>query len=155
MGHRVHMISPASGVGEPPPPQQPFKIQRIALLNWKNGTKTLLWQAEEEEEEVERRRRRPLEEEEEGGDEGGRGHLYAVWCVGNALTCRVRPNVIRMHRHLILIYPWAYSARFLVTLITRNSHWEVGEEAILIYIAGHGQFYGTFRPDENGDSGRG
>ena len=81
----LHMYSTASGVGEPPP-QQPYKIQRIALLNWKNGTKTLFWQ-----EEVDRLRRW----EAEVNYEDDRGRLYVVWCVGNAFTCKVKPDVIR------------------------------------------------------------
>ena len=64
------------GVGEPPPQQrQKFTIERIALVNWKNGTKTLFWQ------------------EEEGNHEGGSGQLFVVWCLGNAFTCKVKAYV--------------------------------------------------------------
>ena len=56
------------------------------MLNWKNGTKTLFWQEEPE------RRRRREEEEEDGGGSSSR-HLYVVWCVGNAFTCKVSERI--------------------------------------------------------------
>ena len=73
------------GVGEPPPQQrQKFTIERIALVNWKNGTKTLFWQ------------------EEEGNHEGGSGQLFVVWCLGNAFTCKVKAKV-NLKRFTILL----------------------------------------------------
>ena len=61
------------GVEEPPPEQrQKFNIERVALVNWKNGTKTLFW---------------------DGNHEGGSGQLFVVWCLGNAFTCKVKSYV--------------------------------------------------------------
>ena len=66
----------ALGVGEPPPKQrQKFALERIALVNWKNGTKTLFWQ------------------EEEGNNKRSSGQLFVVWCLGNAFTCKVKAYV--------------------------------------------------------------
>ena len=76
-----------SGAGEPPaPPPQPLlpassQIQRIALLNWKNGTKTLFWQEDQY--------RRGREEGAEAEGSGSSRHLLVVWCEGNTFTCKV------------------------------------------------------------------